>query len=82
MEVGVRIGLLPFESKLLPQVVERKGLCSDFVETDSVPLLDDLAIDFEGRALTATVVLGDHLVKDSKNEQLEGHSLDDVVEDD
>ena len=82
MEVGVRIGRDPLECEFLLQVVEREGLCSDFVKTDSIPLFDDFAIDFKGRALAATVVLSDHLMQESKDEQLEGHPLDDVVEDD
>ena len=63
-------------------MVECEGLCSNFVEADAIPLLDDFAIDFEGRAQTATVVLSDYLVQKSKDEQLEGYPLNYVVEDD
>ena len=56
-------------------MVERERLLFDLLKTDAVPLLDDFAINFEEGALASTVVLGNDLVQEAKNEQLESHSF-------
>ena len=63
-------------------MVKSIWLCCKFIEVHAIPLLDDFAIDFEGRAQAATVVISDHLMQEPKDEQLEGPPLDDVSEDD
>lgn len=60
-------------------MIERVWLFSELLKADSVPLLDDFAIYFQGRALTTTVMLGNHLMEESIDEKLECYSLDDVA---
>ena len=57
-------------------------LSCNLLEAGSVPLIDDLAIDFKRRAEASTVVLGDYLVKQPVDEELESDSLDSLFKND
>ena len=57
-------------------------LSCNLLEAGSVPLFDDLAIDFKRRAKTSTVMLGDYLVKQPVDEELESDSLDNFLKND
>ena len=57
-------------------------LSRNLLEAGSVPLLDDLAIDFKRRAEASTVMLSDDLVKHPVDEELESDSLDNLFKND
>ena len=63
-------------------MVERVGLLSEFLQREAVPLLVYLAIYFEESTKAPCVVISYKLVHQPFYEQLEGHTLGHVAQED
>ena len=63
-------------------MVERVRLLRKFLQREAVPLLVDLAIDFEEGTKAPCVVISHELVHQPFYEQLEGHTLGHIAQED
>ena len=61
-------------------MVERVGLLCDLLQSETIPLLVDLSIDFQESTEASCVVVSDKLVQQPLDEQLESDSFGHIAQ--